>query len=1056
LNSGILFAIQGKTPFTDVESKVVIANTFNFTSNLAITIREDAMAVLLRKSILLFFLIMLTLGFVSPAAQGSEKWFVWSNDVGWLHLGTQSDFEREKPRRLEHWGGNSNEPLVRTKVFGPFDTKKLGLERLETEVKDLEERYNRLARPKLYLVAKVGGKEYKLGEEIKLKKPPMVRLGSLYLIHLTKTYTMSGPVVKDAYIMHPAAPEGGRFKTADGSGGTFTNEGKSVGGPFKTNYELCPVLRSVGLKSITLPNKRTIDCSDPWWETLEGQDQVANRDDSQEDEEEGSGSVTVKVLLVDEDNQLTPADQAYLRFEIKNTSTDKPLKDIWAEVRLKGDIMQAEALWITDKVKKDFFTALRKTELAPGATWDFSCEIQVATERNQWIFNNLINHTGNDRKPSPEKRFSLTSLVDLKITIPNESGSGSKVLHEGVIPVILGSETAGLMYPDLTKLAGRPLASSENLDYYTRGDNYYSHPGNTYIRALAFRAARYPYNEIGDSAMPAAGQFVAKGNPKNPGPLFPEEKDVRGIVKSVAYFVHDSLYEKNVGKSVVPSYKMADQIWNGKYGPDKMKEGNFFICQDHSFMLGSMLRALGIAVREVNVMEVIAPLPLPFLPNVQQDACSEVWHNHRWNFWGLFSSAGTNHEPFRDHWKHYAGYIFKYDLYVGSTRSDDSRSRFHMSRNKMDSSRLWKYIGAGARSGFYNMEERPEWMSIVYWAFSPVVAKIVLPDGKSIGTSVALDPEEFRKYVFEGGKKPEGLINEIGGASYYPEGMMVYPDASDKTSAIRMKQSIVVPVKHVNELKNHKLVLKGTGDGSYEIKVSYVSPAGKATSLGFLKGMARKGKTMTHAGTEFESMSITEPLAIVAATGVKETPAKVVGKETGTLAFITEPAASVTAPDVKETLAKVVGKETGSLASIAESVEIVKKTDVKETPAKVIGEEIGLEDWRVSVTLDSSKSAMTAHVEFQGKTEDAEVALAKKARTAALPDMMSFVESLPAENKNTFKDLFNKDSSLKAEVERVLKNAVFSDIGRTRKGNPSFTLWVPVSEIRMAAGLGSF
>jgi len=68
-------------------------------------------------------------------------------------------------------------------------------------------------------------------------------------------------------------------------------------------------------------------------------------------------------------------------------------------------------------------------------------------------------------------------------------------------------------------------------------------------------------------------------------------------------------------------------------------------------MLGSMLRALGIAVREVNVMELTTPW------SYQQDACSEVWHNHRWNFWGLFSDASTNDEPFRDHWKHYAGYM---------------------------------------------------------------------------------------------------------------------------------------------------------------------------------------------------------------------------------------------------------------------------------------------------------------------------------------------------------------------------------------------------------------
>ena len=96
---------------------------------------------------------------------------------------------------------------------------------------------------------------------------------------------------------------------------------------------------------------------------------------------------------------------------------------------------------------------------------------------------------------------------------------------------------------------------------------------------------------------------------------------------------------------------------------------------------------------------------------------------------------------------------------------------------------------------------------------------------------------------------------------------------------------------------------------------------------------------------------------------------------------------------------------------------------------------------------------MTAHIEYRGKREDSEATLARKAKTAALPGMMSFVESLPAENKSTFKDMFNKDSSLKVEVESVLKNAVFSGIGRTREGNPTFTLWVPVSEIRMAAGI---
>ena len=943
------------------------------------------MVVLLRRSIMSFVLVMLTLGFLSPTAQGSEEWFIWSNDVGWIHLGPKSEFEKEKPRYLETWGGNSNEPLVKTKLFGPFDTKEQAIEKLEEVVNEVEERYNRFASPSQYLVVKIGGKEYKLDKEIKLKKQPVLRFGSVYLIHITRTYTMSGPVNKDGYVLHSSAPVDGKFSTADGSGGTFTNEGELKGGPFTTNYELCPVLKSLGQTSITMPNDRVIDCSSPWWE---GQPSLVQPDQPiQPVQPDAGGKISVRIFLEDKDDQLTPADKADLRFEIKNTSTDKPIKSLWAEVRLKGEIIQAGALWITDKLKKDFFTALYNIELAPGATWDFSCEIQVATERNQWIFNHIINNMNNDLKPSPEKQFSLASLVDLKITTPNERGDGSKVLHEGFIPVNIGANTASLMYPDLTKLAGRPLASPENLDYYTRGDKYYSHPGNTYIRALSFRAARYPYNEIGDAAMPADSQLVAKGDPENPGPLFPEGKDVRGIVESVAYFVHDSLYDKRVDKSVVPSHATAEQIWKGEFGPDKTKEGNYFICQEHSFLLGSMLRALGIAVREVNVMEQTTPW------TIQQDACSEVWHNHRWNFWGLFYN-----EPFHDHWKHYAGYILKYDLYVGSARSEDYRPRFHMTRNEMDTSLLWEYVGAGGRSGFYNADVRHEIVlgSAVYWALSPVVAKVVLPDGRSIGASVALDPDEFRKYVFEGGKKPEGLINEIEGARYYPEGMMVYPNAADKKSAIRMKQSIVVPVKHLNELKEHKLVLKGTGNGPYEIKASYVSSAGEALSLGSVKGMAQKGKTVTHAGTEFE------------------------------------------------------------LASTTEKVGPAATDDNTKTAAKLVAEDTGSEDWRVSVTLDMSKSAITAHIEYRGKTKDSEAALAKKAKTAALPGMMSYVESLAAVNKSSFKDLFDKDAGLKTQVESLLKNAVFSHIGRTREGNPTYTLWVPVSEIRMAAGLEPF
>jgi len=944
---------------------------------------------------------MLTWGFLSPAAQGSEKWFVWSNDVGWLHLGQKSEFEREKPRRLETWGGNSNDPLVKTKLFGPFDTKELALEKLEEAVKELEERYNRLAYPKQYLVVKIGDKEYKLGSEIKLKKKPILRFGSSYLIHITRTYTLSGPVDKDGYVLHPTLPVDGKFRTADGSGGTFTNEGESKGGPFTTNYELCPVLRGLGQTSITLSNDRIIDCSDPWWEGQSSSVQPVQP--AQTVQPDAAGKISLRILLEDKDDQLTPADEADLRFEIKNTTADKELSAIMVKIFLQGSMIETEALWFPDEEKKDYSSALRMIKLIPGQVWDFSRHIKVASERNRWIYENLFKHSANDRKPRPEKGVDLSSMVKLIVTgkaaASGEVAGEEVILFDGPVPVLDRNEKVlRLAYPDLSGLAGRPLGADDLQDYYQRGDAYYSHPGNEFIRALAFRAARYEDTQA--TVMPTSGTLVARGDADDPGPLFPEGPDVREVVNRMALFVHACLFPKQVDKSVVPSMELAEKIWTGQLRPDKDAVGTHFICQEHSFLLGSLLRALGFSVREVNIMQHYQPL------RASQDAATEVFHNHRWNFWGLFDNEG----PFTDHLAHYAGYFVSYDMYVGTRRSSDYKPRFHMTIKEMNQSPLWQYWGVGNWSGFTQLSD--QWATInmasqwifgvdskiqaIIEYFSPVAATVVSEDGKRIGTESKIDPEEYWKYLFLSGEKPAALVSEIPGALYFPEGLTLYPDASDATTAIKMPQTIVIPVKNPEEIKSYRMLLKGTGDGPYEFNVSFVDKQGKLHRSSSIKGMAQKGKTMTHAGTEVELASIT----------------------------------------------KAFGK--------------VPEDHVIKTPAKMIGEDTGSKEWRISVTLNKSKNAVTAHIEYLGKTKESDAALAEKAKTAALPGMMSFVESLPAENKSTFKDLFNKDSSRKAQVENILKNAVFSDIGRTRKGNPTYTLWVPVPEIRMAAGIEPF
>jgi len=261
-----------------------------------------------RLSIGLFLLVSFLLSFsiiffipenISARDQSDDnQWVVWANDLGWVHLGTVTQFKNPKPRRLETWGGNSSDPLVHTKLLGPFPTKEAALAALENSVTEYEKRYKAYAWPKTYYTVKLLGKTYKVGRKIKLNKIPVVRLGKLYLIHITGTSTMDGWVEKDNYILHPKPPDAeGRFQTSDGTGGRFHNKGDLIGGPYESNYELCPILKSLGLESIVLPGGRNIlSCKDPRWQAQE-LSPIPDDDGEEEDGEE-------ERLADEEDNSL--------------------------------------------------------------------------------------------------------------------------------------------------------------------------------------------------------------------------------------------------------------------------------------------------------------------------------------------------------------------------------------------------------------------------------------------------------------------------------------------------------------------------------------------------------------------------------------------------------------------------------------------------------------------------------------------------------------------------------------------------------------------------------
>jgi hypothetical protein len=72
-----------------------------------------------------------------------------------------------------------------------------------------------------------------------------------YLVWWESHMTYNGPVVDQVYDLFTEGPvEPGHFVVPDGSGGVFHYSGRLVGGPYRTDTELCPQMIALGIESL--------------------------------------------------------------------------------------------------------------------------------------------------------------------------------------------------------------------------------------------------------------------------------------------------------------------------------------------------------------------------------------------------------------------------------------------------------------------------------------------------------------------------------------------------------------------------------------------------------------------------------------------------------------------------------------------------------------------------------------------------------------------------------------------------------------------------------------
>jgi hypothetical protein len=565
------------------------------------------------------------------------------------------------------------------------------------------------------------------------------------------------------------------------------------------------------------------------------------------------GKIEVKIRFDDEDDLLTPSDEAHLKISVTNSTRQK--LDSFTLYGTTSSAIKGKGVIAFYKEDVSYqvhesFERLHMIALNPGKTATFNIAIRVAGERNRWIFENLIEGSGAAVKPQPE--LCLQKIVHLKLTA-QLNNQNQIMLDEDVVIKNGAGEIVPLAYPDFSMLAGQPKGrSASELNYYRNGDLHWCSPGDRLIRAVALRAARFGGMDAGtmeeaSSPDPKQQLFTPK-SPKNwQGPLLPEgKKQVEKVVKNIINFVFYELNEKNCPRVAFSPAGLAMRIWQGWRGPAV----EFVICQELSYIVGSLCRALGISMREVNFLS-------SFIIGFSQDAACQIYYDGDWHFFGLFDDE----KPFTDYLAHYSK-SYKcfnvFEMWVGRGCWHGTETRFRLEKDKNSAGpatpAVWEYYGFSNGVDFIRTKSRPSFGSIIdsrclnwiyYKVYCPVRTLLKVADGKKLGAQGPIDLQAFQKFFFLGKSPPANLVREISGSMYLPAGLTFYLDANDPASGETTPECLALPVPDETAKETHQLFLTGTGDGEFTITCHYYDGhQGEVREIGRLTGEIKKGEVV--------------------------------------------------------------------------------------------------------------------------------------------------------------------------------------------------------------------
>ncbi|HNX78441.1 MAG TPA: hypothetical protein PKJ24_01105, partial [Prolixibacteraceae bacterium] len=243
-----------------------------------------------------FFVFFLTLllpsppGFSSqkqPTSGQTEEWVVYSTEIGWLRVGTWTEYKSIWLKKDEIWGGNSQDTLKKRLLLHGFSSREEAVEelcskltkvqlRIEPPLRGAPVRYIKavldtaayflrlskgFSAEEVEIMSKGGnfrGLEYDFESEYKLLAdngitPRYIFPGKQWLIHATGRGTYNGPQQLDTWMCFTRSPDkNGTFTIPLADGTTQTYSSDRHEGPFMDNFTMAEVMKRYGILSVDL------------------------------------------------------------------------------------------------------------------------------------------------------------------------------------------------------------------------------------------------------------------------------------------------------------------------------------------------------------------------------------------------------------------------------------------------------------------------------------------------------------------------------------------------------------------------------------------------------------------------------------------------------------------------------------------------------------------------------------------------------------------------------------------------------------------------------------